>query len=504
MTTEPGLQPVHPPRTEARPQLPQRKNIVICCDGTGNDYSRPNPTGPKDKRNGYNSNVVKLYTALEVNNQQVAYYHPGVGTMGAPTATHWITREWSRIKGLAFGAGFRDNVLDAYRYLMQVYNDNGGHGNEDRVFIFGFSRGAYTARALAGLLHCYGLLCRGNEGHLPYAWRMYVYQHKIRTRRQVKPDDTFRRTFSHENFLIHFMGVWDTVSSVGWVYSPLQLFDVAVNPSIQHARHAVSIDEHRCFFMDNLYDDHTSGTEMVQAWFPGVHSDVGGSYSQPETGMAYTSLKWMLREAEAKGLAINQKREALVMGDGHEHDPLNYEKPISWMLHRSLTLSWWIPEIIPHGYYNKDFNAEYMRVPLGLRLRQLPDGALVHGSVWERMHTQMPGAQPYHPRNCPEEALKPDPLGRVAKDGTLYRCFMPEPRTKSPLLTWLDRYVVTWAFSIFDIVVFVPGVLFVLAMVLGIAAMVSLKLVELGWNHATPPFWHTLARWWLSAMHRLK
>ena len=90
-----------------------RKNIVICCDGTGNLFSAPNPRGPRDEFDGVNSNVVKIYTAIEVSNRQVAYYHPGVGTMGAPTATHWATKEWSRVKGLAFGAGFRDNVLDA-------------------------------------------------------------------------------------------------------------------------------------------------------------------------------------------------------------------------------------------------------------------------------------------------------------------------------------------------------------------------------------------------------
>ncbi len=501
MTTEPASQPIHPQPTNERAQAFSGKNIVICCDGTGNDYSRPNPMGPKDKQNGCNSNVVKLYTMLEVSDRQVAYYHPGVGTMGAPTATHWITKGWSRIKGLAFGAGFRDNVLDAYRYLMEIYNDNGGNGNEDRVFVFGFSRGAYTARALAGLLHGYGLLRRGNEGHLPYAWRMYVDQHKTRTLKTVTPDETFRRTFSHENFKIHFMGVWDTVSSVGWVYSPLELFNVATNPSIVHARHAVSIDEHRCFFMDNLYDDCHNETELVQAWFAGMHSDVGGSYTQPEAGMAYDSLQWMLAEAKANELAIKPERVSLVMGDGDAEDPLNYKKPSSWMLHRSLKWAWWILEIIPHKYYNKEFTAEYMRVPLGLRLREIPDGALVHESVWQRMHGKKPGAQPYHPRNCPKEAL--EPLGLEAKDGTAYRRFKAEPRTKRPLLTLLDRYVVTWLFSIFDLFVFVPILLFLAAMVLGAVSMVLWKLSKLGWHWVAPPFWHLMARWWASAMHWL-
>src|SRR5581483_8961268 len=89
------------------------KNIVLCCDGTGNDFHDPQT----------NSNVVKLYSTLVINDSQVGYYHPGVGTMGSPMATNWLEKEWSRIKGLAFGAGLLDNVADAYRYLMNTYED---------------------------------------------------------------------------------------------------------------------------------------------------------------------------------------------------------------------------------------------------------------------------------------------------------------------------------------------------------------------------------------------
>src|SRR6202012_2654787 len=87
--------------------------------------------------------------------------------MGDPTIRWRIPRWWSMVKGLAFGSGFQANVLDAYRYLMEVYNDG------DEIYLFGFSRGAYTARAVAGMLHGYGLLCRGNEGHILYAWKMF-------------------------------------------------------------------------------------------------------------------------------------------------------------------------------------------------------------------------------------------------------------------------------------------------------------------------------------------
>ncbi len=131
------------------------KNIVICCDGTGNEFGNEN------------SNVVKLYSTLVINETQIGYYHPGVGTMGSAAARNKWEKQWDRIKGMAFGYGLSSNISDAYRYLMDTYADG------DRVFVFGFSRGAYTARALAGVLHMYGLLCPGNEGLIPYVVRMF-------------------------------------------------------------------------------------------------------------------------------------------------------------------------------------------------------------------------------------------------------------------------------------------------------------------------------------------
>ena len=116
-------------------------------DGTGNDFDKPET----------DSNVVKLYNTLQICDEQIAYYHPGVGTLGAPNVNGRLAKWWSKVLGLAIGKGLLDNVGDAYRYLMNTYKKG------DNIFIFGFSRGAYTARAVGSLLHVFGLLNRGTS-----------------------------------------------------------------------------------------------------------------------------------------------------------------------------------------------------------------------------------------------------------------------------------------------------------------------------------------------------
>jgi uncharacterized protein (DUF2235 family) len=141
------------------------KNIVVCLDGTGNQL----------KAKG-NTNVVRLYEMLDLTDpsKQIAYYDPGVGTFSAQGAWTPIGQRISKLFGLAFGSGLRTNLGEAYTYLMQHYEDG------DRLFIFGFSRGAYTARALAGLLRAAGLLRPGSENLVPYA---VGSTHAIRTGR---------------------------------------------------------------------------------------------------------------------------------------------------------------------------------------------------------------------------------------------------------------------------------------------------------------------------------
>lgn len=417
-------QPIHPAPS---PDPKKPKNIVICCDGTGNEFGDAN------------SNVVKLYTALTIDNDQVGYYHPGVGTMGAPTARNRLEKQWTRLKGLAFGAGFRDNVFDAYRYLMENYNDG------DRVYMFGFSRGAYTVRALSGLLHGYGLLCRGNEGHLPYAWRMFTDQvEQIRSeegrgphrRTAVVPDAAFLQTFSHKNFEIHFVGLWDTVSSVGWITTPLRLLYTAQNPIVRTGRHAVSIDERRCFFRDNLWGKPLPDQDILQVWFAGVHSDVGGGYPQPEAALSNVALNWILQEAKKAGISVEPDREKLIFGEPTEQEyaaaPLYKVPEPYWPIHKSLYGPWWILEILPHRYYNKQAKKESWRIPMGVP-RHIPPNSIMHPSVVERMDHH-----PYAPPNLPKADLSPlqiKPPGTTADLSGFYVYKADQPSTAdSPVL----------------------------------------------------------------------
>ena len=176
------------------------------------------------------------------------------------------------MKGLAFGYGLTQAISDCYSFLMDTFEP----GDRD-VLLFGFSRGAYTVRALSGMLHMFGLLRPKDYNQIGYATEML----------KTKQDDAsfqvaaqFKATFSRE-CKPHFVGVWDTVSSVGWAWDPLHLPYTARNPDLRIGRHAVSIDERRSFFRQNLWSQPLPGQDIKQVWFAGVHSDVGGGYAKP-------------------------------------------------------------------------------------------------------------------------------------------------------------------------------------------------------------------------------
>ena len=360
----------------------QGRNIVICCDGTGNQFGEQN------------SNVVKLYQTLVVNETQRGYYHPGVGTMGAPNAHGHLEKEWTRAKGLAFGAGFTANLSDAYRYLMNTYRRG------DKVFLFGFSRGAYTARALASVLHTCGLLSRGNEGLILYMMRMFARASRNRAKgsRTLAVAHDFKKAFARD-VLIDFVGVWDTVSSIGWIYDPVVLVDDGRNPIVRVGRQAVSIDERRCLYHDKLWGppfqpcepEYRVPQDIKQVWFAGVHSDVGGSYPEEQSGLSKLALEWMLREAVQFGLKIDRRRARTIL---HGLASPNPTAP----LHNSLKGAWWLLEYLPQRYFDKLTKTEKWRIPVGVS-RSIPEGSLIHESVLERMQL----AGDYRPLNLPSQ-----------------------------------------------------------------------------------------------------
>lgn len=271
------------------------KNIVICCDGTGNQFG--------DK----NTNVVKTYAALDLSDpsRQVALYDPGVGTGNPRRTSSWLKRKGSQLSGLAFGSGLFQNVADVYSFLMRQYESG------DQVFVFGFSRGAYTARALAGMLYMLGLLHSGNDVHVPYALELYrrrVPKDPAKSRGHFANARAFQDTFSRQ-CPVHFLGLWDTVKTVG-LWDALKLstgLETALPWTFQtlgvaFGRHAIALDERRSRFRTSLWEERPGSRDLQQVWFPGVHSDVGGGYA--ESGLSDITLRWMLVGAQQQGLML--------------------------------------------------------------------------------------------------------------------------------------------------------------------------------------------------------
>lgn len=351
------------------------KNIVICCDGTANEFAADR------------TNVVKLFFTLQHDPaQQVAYYHPGVGTMEAVGAVTSVGRKVTKLLGLALGYGLETDIRDAYVYLMNHYEEG------DRVYFFGFSRGSYTVRVVTALLHMYGLIRPGNEPLVPYAIRMMMAVTKLR---EKKSDEAkvkeyfalarqFKDHFGGKECKPHFVGIWDTVSSVGWIGNPVSLPYTGSNPDIQIGRHAMAIDEKRAFFRTNLWRPKPPPAggpkDIKQVWFAGVHCDVGGGYAEADSGLSKLALEWMLKEAAAAGLLTDPGRVGLVLGGSGG----GYAVPnANAKMHESLTWKWYLAEFIPKPHYDWSAGKYTKRMNL-FRRRTIPPGSLVHQSVFAR------------------------------------------------------------------------------------------------------------------------
>ena len=281
------------------------KKLIICSDGT---WQKINVTYP--------TNVAKIKEAIEAANSpdQQVFYDPGVGTRN----------RIAKLFGGAFGWGLKKNIKDCYRFLCNNYKQ----GNS--IYLFGFSRGAYTVRSLAGLIYKCGLLKKGRNKLINRAMRLY-------RDRDTHPDDSkavaFRKKYSHSNPetdnrpLITFLGCWDTVGALGVPdISPKFTLDKKINRKykfhdtklsniIQHARHAVAIDERRKVFdvtpMTQSNGARERGTDLKQVWFTGDHGCIGGGEKVKEP-LSDIALYWMMQELlslkAVPGLSLDESK----------------------------------------------------------------------------------------------------------------------------------------------------------------------------------------------------
>jgi len=285
------------------------KNIILFSDGTGNKGGT-----------GSDTNVFRLYHAIKVvkskddvsnkqRREQVCFYDNGVGT-----ATNSIFRAF----GGAFGAGFRENVRDLYEFTCRHFKE------DDHIYGFGFSRGAATIRAYAGMVKLCGLVEiieddeQGFQKQIDLAMREYVRSGGhwslvgiLSSIIRPKKNEMCRNT----NVEIEFLGLWDTVSAIGIPQLPKfdsfinffrrhKFYDYEPSDIVKNMAHALSVDDERKTFEPLVWNENnfSETSNVSQVWFPGVHSNVGGGY--PRAGLANISLDWMIA-------CINKHREKI-------------------------------------------------------------------------------------------------------------------------------------------------------------------------------------------------
>jgi uncharacterized protein (DUF2235 family) len=403
------------------------KNLVVCCDGTGNEVSENI------------SNVLKFYRVLrktgKTTPQQVVFYDPGVGTLARPDPWTRYRQDAVAVLGLMTGYGLDNNVLTAYTFLINNFEDG------DDIYLFGFSRGAYTVRMLAGLIHKVGLLAPHQQNLAGAA--LTAYKQSVEVSRldgsAQRPDDEeaeggpqsqedraaqFARIVSVRWPTVKFLGVWDTVASVIVprpdrfnTFSLQELPYTRRNPSVRIFRQAIALDERRRMFrlhgwddvqtfMHNRFSKTNNGDpqDIQQVWFAGVHADIGGGYPELESGLSKYPLLWMIGEAAAHGLAVNmQAVNQLVWGIQRRGSPFSYVAPdFTRDPHQSLTNVWqpleWLPKSDSYKEWKKLRSAFGHYIPNG-EPRPVPCNAFIHDSVLRRIEA----VPHYRPINLPQQ-----------------------------------------------------------------------------------------------------
>ena len=279
------------------------KKIVICSDGT---WNKPEEDLNKD----FPTNVLRLSRAIKPFGKdsvpQQVFYDWGIGSYHD-----------SFVAGTT-GNGLNKNIMDDYRYIVQNYSPS------DEIYLFGFSRGSYTVRALTGLINNCGILKRPDAALIQKAFKHYKKSSKAYAPSGEKSIE-FRKQHSHKSREIKFIGVWDTVGAMGIPISFLGLFDdkdefydTKIGRNVLIARHALAIDEHREDFKPTLWEPNDY-MDLKQVWFSGAHSNIGGSYKPDKDGtlLSDIALSWMFNEAAKAGLMIEPH-----LKKGTTHNPM--------------------------------------------------------------------------------------------------------------------------------------------------------------------------------------
>jgi uncharacterized protein (DUF2235 family) len=291
------------------------KRIAFCADGTWDGTSN-------------NTNVFKIFNALQVSADQLPFYDSGVGADGNPI---------EKLLGGAFGTGLFQKIKDGYTKIAQAYEAG------DQVFLFGFSRGAYTARSVAGMIANCGLPTQNfDDALVETAFQAY------RNKDQRAALLAGLSKYGMENAQIIMVGVWDTVGSLGIpaIFGGVDVLlygflDTGLHPSIKNACHALAIDERRGEFPPTLWTSQpATGQTIEQVWFCGVHCDVGGGYApgaaDNSTTLSDITLGWMMTKAQAAGLIFAPAALARYVM------PLNAEYALD-QLHDSWNPLWGLP-----------------------------------------------------------------------------------------------------------------------------------------------------------------
>ena len=315
------------------------KNIILCADGTGNRGGETPDT-----------NVYRMYHAVDIHQpkrerQQITFYDNGIGTS---------TNKYIRGLTGAVGLGFGRNIRDLYEYLALNYDD------KDIVYLFGFSRGAATVRAFGGMLQECGLVnrdhdkCKTND-KFDYDKLVDLINDAFEHYKDKKGNEFKSNEYVIKEVRIKFMGIWDTVSALGFSYYqrsdslriddflerpiavwflrfcdrvfdfrcfiPHNFYNYIPNKIVDHVYHAIAIDDERKSFLPRVWDEEGLDGKITQVWFAGMHSDVGGSYNQ--TGLAYETMVWMMERAEHHGLDFVEDALKIAKDKANVHGKLH-------------------------------------------------------------------------------------------------------------------------------------------------------------------------------------